>query len=48
MQRRVQNNDGVKKVVCDLENNGGWGGVSTLETDKMICKSKEKNPVVRR
>ena len=51
LQRPVQNNDGVKKVVCDMENNGGWGGVFTLETNKMKCKSseqEEQNPVVSR
>lgn len=51
LQRPVQKNDGVKKVVCDLETNGGWGGVSTLETDKMKCKSseqEEQNSVVSR
>ena len=35
LQRSVQNNDGVKKVVC------GWGGVSTPETDKMKCESSD-------
>lgn len=51
LQEPVQNNDGVKKVVCDMEYNGGWGGVYTLETDKMICKSteqEEQNRVVSR
>lgn len=51
LQGPVQDNDGVKKVVCDMENNGGWGGVRTLETDKMICKSteqEEQNRVVNR
>lgn len=51
LQRPVQNNDGAKNVVCDMENNGGWAGVYTLETDKMICKSseqEEQNPVVSR
>ena len=51
LQRPVQNNVGVKNIVCDMENNGGWAGVYTLETDKMICKSseqEEQNPVVSR
>jgi len=51
LQRPIQNNDWVKNVVCDMENNGGWGVVSTLETDKMKCKSseqEEQNPVVSR
>ena len=43
LQRSVQNNDGVKKVVC------GWGGVSTPKTNKMKIESSEEeehNPVV--
>jgi len=51
LQRPAQNNVEVKNVVCDMENNGGWAGVYTLETDKMIWKSseqEEQNPVVSR
>ena len=43
LQRSVQINDGVKRVVC------GQGGVSTPKIDKMKCESsseEEHNPVV--
>jgi len=50
VQRPLKNNDGAKRLISDMENNG-WGGAYTLEAHEMKCISSEQqepNPVVSR